>query len=194
MPTSLDEVFASPADVFDAVKSNVWVVIAGESALQFKKAEGLSQGSAIAISKNHLLTNCHVLERKPLVAILQEKTVHKARLISSDSKSDKCILQSEYNGLSPVLGVKSYASVKVGERVYTIGAPQGLELTLGEGIVSGLREYKGVKYIQTTAPISPGSSGGGLFDSSGNLIGITTFLLKKAQALNFAIAADEYWR
>jgi S1-C subfamily serine protease len=48
------------------------------------------------------------------------------------------------------------ASLKVGEKVYSIGAPSGLEKTLGEGLISGLREIKGVRIVQTTAPISPG--------------------------------------
>ena len=69
-----------------------------------------------------------------------------------------------------------------------------LENTLGEGIVSGLRKRRDVDLVQTTAPISPGSSGGGLFDASGNLIGITTFLLRDGQNLNFAIAADTFWK
>ena len=84
--------------------------------------------------------------------------------------------------------------MKVGERVYTIGAPSGLERTLGEGLISGLRTTEEGKLIQTSAPISPGSSGGGLFDSSGHLIGVTSFLLKDAQSLNFAIVAEDFWR
>ncbi len=80
----------------------------------------------------------------------------------------------------------------MGERVYTIGAPIGLELTLGEGIISGLRSHKDRRLVQTSAPISGGSSGGGLFDAYGNLVGITTFLLREAQNLNFAIAAEDF--
>jgi serine protease Do len=82
----------------------------------------------------------------------------------------------------------------VGEEVYTIGSPSGLESTLGQGIISGLRQLESQRLIQTTAPISPGSSGGGLFDRSGNVIGITTFMISKGQSLNFAIAADDYFR
>jgi S1-C subfamily serine protease len=96
--------------------------------------------------------------------------------------------------LSPVQGIRQFSSLKVGERVYSVGAPSGLERTLGEGIISGLRSSKKDRFVQTTAPISPGSSGGGLFDSSGNLIGVTTFLVKEAQSINFAIAAEDFWR
>jgi len=65
-----------------------------------------------------------------------------------------------------------------------------LELTLSEGIISGLREYEGGHVLQTSAAISPGSSGGGLFDAQGRLVGITTFFLSKGQNLNFALPAE----
>ncbi|MFP5464469.1 MAG: trypsin-like peptidase domain-containing protein, partial [Gammaproteobacteria bacterium] len=77
------------------------------------------------------------------------------------------------------------------ERVYSIGSPGGLENTLGEGIISGLR---GKRLIQTSAPISHGSSGGGLFDAAGYLIGITTFNMVDAQNLNFAVSAEAYYQ
>ncbi len=80
--------------------------------------------------------------------------------------------------------------MKVGERAYAVGAPEGLELTLSEGLVSGLREVDDVRVIQTSAPISHGSSGGGLFDSEGRLIGVTTFFLKEGQNLNFALPGE----
>jgi S1-C subfamily serine protease len=79
-----------------------------------------------------------------------------------------------------------------------LGSPNGLELTLSSGILSGLREKKNLPYVQTTAPVSPGSSGGGLFDGYGNVVGITTFVQvdrdRINQSLNFAIPADSYWK
>lgn len=80
-------------------------------------------------------------------------------------------------------------AIRIGARVYAIGAPRGMELTISEGIVSSLREHAGIRFIQTTAAISPGSSGGGLFDAQARLVGITSFLLKDAQNLNFAYPA-----
>ena len=50
------------------------------------------------------------------------------------------------------------------------------------------------RYLQTTAAISPGSSGGGLFDASGNLVGITTMTLRGTQNINFAIPAEDFWK
>jgi len=93
--------------------------------------------------------------------------------------------------------VRSYDSLEVGEAAYTLGSPVGLELTLSNGIISGRRDEQNRHYVQTTAPISPGSSGGGLFDARGNLVGITTLVLvgreHMNQSLNFAIPADAYW-
>lgn len=88
------------------------------------------------------------------------------------------------------VAVRRSSSLQVGERIYAMGAPKGLELTLSEGLMSGLRDKEGVRIIQTTAPISPGSSGGGLFDVQGKLVGITTFYLAEGQDLNFALPGD----
>jgi tetratricopeptide (TPR) repeat protein len=77
----------------------------------------------------------------------------------------------------------------VGEPVYAVGAPQGLELSLSEGIVSQLRGGP-PPLIQTTVAISGGSSGGGLFNAEAELVGITTFYLKDAQSLNFALPVE----
>ena len=99
--------------------------------------------------------------------------------------------------LKPIVGVRPYADLKVGEPLYTLGAPSGLDLTLADGMLSGRREEEGVRYVQTSAPISPGSSGGGLFDARGDLVGITTLTFagkaRLNQSLNFAIAAEMYW-
>ena len=92
-----------------------------------------------------------------------------------------------------MIGIRDFDSLAVGETVYTIGSPKGLERTLGQGLLSGLRKMDGLEYVQITAPVSEGSSGGGLFDDRGNLIGITTFTVRDSQNLNFAIAASEYW-
>jgi hypothetical protein len=81
------------------------------------------------------------------------------------------------------------ARLKVGDPVYAVGAPQGLELSLSEGIVSQLRGGP-PPIIQTTVAISQGSSGGGLFNAAGELVGITTFYLKEGQNLNFALPVE----
>ncbi len=92
---------------------------------------------------------------------------------------------------APPVPFGSAFKVRVGQRVFAIGAPRGLELTLSDGIVSSLRDADDGKppVIQTTAPSSPGSSGGGLFDADGSLIGITTSGYLGLQ-LNFSMPVE----
>lgn len=150
-----------------------------------------AQGSAVAISERELLTNCHVLGTRTAATLEHEGRKTGARLVSANPRADRCILQSDAP-LARWVRVRPFADVKVGEPAYTIGAPKGLELTIAEGIVSSKRTVDGDRIVQTSAPISSGSSGGGLFDAQGHLIGITTWMRKDAQNLNFAIAAEEY--
>lgn len=75
-------------------------------------------------------------------------------------------------------------SAEIGDTVYEVGNPEGLEGTFSQGIISGLR---GTDYIQITAPISPGSSGGPVINQYGEVIGIATSFNKEGQNLNFAI-------
>ena len=74
-----------------------------------------------------------------------------------------------------------------------IGNPAGLELTVSNGILSGIRsdEKKDGKLLQTTAPISPGSSGGPLFNMSGEVVGINALILEGGENLNFAIPIND---
>jgi S1-C subfamily serine protease len=90
---------------------------------------------------------------------------------------ERDLVQLRVSGLkAPPVEIRPSKTLQTGERVYAIGAPEGFELTLSEGLISSLRRLEGAQIIQTTAPISSGSSGGGLFDAQGRLIGITTFL------------------
>jgi S1-C subfamily serine protease len=155
-------------------------------------------GSGVAISSTEILTNCHVVEGARKIVAKQDKKEWVAKVSRSDPASDRCVLFVPEGNFKPVPGVRTYGDLRVGEALYTLGSPNGLELTLSSGILSGLRELKGRSYVQTTAPISPGSSGGGLFDAYGNVVGITTFVQvdrdRVNQSLNFAIPADSYWQ
>jgi S1-C subfamily serine protease len=148
-------------------------------------------GSAVAISETELLTNCHVVVDLGEVKIAREKHELTAKVVSRNPDADRCVLRAEAK-LPKWVTVRPYDDIKVGERAVTIGTPQGLELTVAEGIVSSKRTFNQSRVIQTSAPISQGSSGGGLFDARGHLLGITTFYFKVGQNLNFAVAAEEY--
>ena len=107
---------------------------------------------------------------------------------AGDPDKDLCLLTAPGLTAKPARLGRA-ARLKVGEPVYAVGAPQGLELSLSEGIVSQLRGGP-PPLIQTTVAISPGSSGGGLFNAEAELVGITTFYLKDSQSLNFAVPVE----
>ena len=111
-----------------------------------------------------------------------------ATLHAEDKDRDICILDAKHNIGKPVqLGKAS--NLKVGVPVYAVGAPKGLELSISDGIVAQLRGGK-PPLIQTTASISSGSSGGGLFNQEGQLVGLTTLYIEGGQSLNFAMPAE----
>ena len=83
--------------------------------------------------------------------------------------------------------------LKVGQKIYAIGSPLGLENTMTEGLISGLRYTKDEgSFIQISAAISHGSSGGAVVNSNGELIGISTATIAKGQNINFAIPVNEF--
>jgi serine protease Do len=154
-----------------------------------------SQGSAVAVSRKELVTNCHVVSHGRTITLINGETSLKAEVVSADPATDRCFLRIQDGELQPVSGFRDYHSLTVGEAVYTIGSPKGLVNTLGSGLLSGLRTGDDkTEYIQITAPLSAGSSGGGLFDDRGNLIGVTSFTVRDSQNLNFAIAASQFWK
>ena len=173
--------------LFALASSSVYFVVSAASG-----ARQVSFGSAVAVSSTRLLTNCHVVGQLDRVLISDgSATPWQAVLRYADRAGDRCVLESTRT-VKPVGEIGAYSALEVGERVYTIGNPSGLMRTFGEGLISGLRLRDGLRLVQTSAAISPGSSGGGLFDSRGRLIGITTFLLAGHDTLAFAIAADEF--
>lgn len=180
------------SEIFDLINPSVWTVVAASTIDNLKAMNNISQGSAVAISKNMLLTNYHVIDKKPYVLIKHGEQFAEAAIYAGDKQSDRCILITESIELKPVKGFTKYNQLSVGDIVYSVGSPQGLENTLAQGIISGKRELDKQKIIQTTAPMSRGSSGGGLFDCSGNLIGITTSKIIEGEGLNFAISIEEF--
>ena len=164
-----------PSGWRSSVEQSVYVPFSAASAQNVLTRTDVTQGSAVAVTPHVALTNCHVVHKNRVHFLLREHDVFEASVVYGDAASDRCALEIKSGSLQPAPGIRPYATLLVGERVYTVGSPSGLENTLGEGIISGLRERAGLDLVQTSAPISPGSSGGGLFDAAGNLIGITTF-------------------
>ena len=145
-------------------------------------------GSGVVTAAETVITNCHVLEGGVQLSVLSGRTAHTGVLRAADQDRDLCELH--VRGLQAPRVTLYTGRLRVGQRVYAVGAPEGLELTISEGLVSSIRELEDVKYIQTSAPISSGSSGGGLFDNEGRLVGLTAFIIPEGQNLNFALPAS----
>ncbi|QIM53324.1 S1C family serine protease [Hydrogenophaga crocea] len=176
----------TPETLFEQVSPSVWVVRTQDSA-----GKPLALGSAVVIGPGRLITNCHVLARAKTVSVARENVSYGATLEFPDAERDLCQLKVA-NFSAPPVTIAPPDSWRVGARVYAIGNPRGLETTISDGLLSGIRrsEQNSFEALQITVPISSGSSGGGLFDARGRLIGITTFMLRDAQNLNFALPAN----
>lgn len=171
-------------EIFNTVSSSIVVIQTYDSMGKTKKF-----GSGVVISNGTVATNYHVIENAAQIKVFYKKAVYVATQLYSDEDRDVCILV--VTGLkAPAVILGKTSLLKVGSRIYAIGAPQGMELTLSDGLISSLRPVADGQYIQITAPISHGSSGGGLFDTEGRLIGLTTFYLKESQQLNFAVPVE----
>lgn len=150
----------------------------------------------------HVVTNFHVIEGADAARVtLSDHSVWDAKLVGASPRNDIAILRIETHGqaLSPVV-VGSSHDLAVGQQVFAIGSPFGLDYTLSTGVISGLgREIQGVTglpirgAIQTDAAINPGNSGGPLLDSAGRLIGMNTSILSPSGAsagIGFAVPID----
>jgi serine protease Do len=91
----------------------------------------------------------------------------------------------------PFISADRNAALRVSQRVYTIGNPSGLSYTVTSGVVSGLRDIDGKRYVQTDAPINPGNSGGPLITEEGRVIGINSMVMRGVQGIGFAIPIDK---
>jgi len=193
MPPARGTENLSPATLYQKVAPSIYVVMASEHAIELAARTDHSQGSAVAITDHILLTNCHVVAGRPQIGISQDGQSARARLVYGDPGGDRCFLQVDGMVLNPVQGVRRAGDVRIGESVFSVGTPAGLERSFGEGLVSGLRAWEGVRIIQNSAPSWFGSSGGGLFDARGNLVGITTAISSIVPNTSFSIAAEDFW-
>ncbi len=184
-----------PVAVRDAVKRF------GEGVVRVNCAGG--QGSGFVIDKRgYVVTNYHVVENERDVEIviyqqgdggLEKKNLKNIEIVAINEFLDLALLripEAEKYPLKPLV-LADPASIKPGEAVFAIGAPLGLERTITEGIISDAqRSFEGNCYIQTDVAINPGNSGGPLFNSRGEVIGVTNMGYRGMEGLNFAIPVD----
>ncbi len=160
-----------------------------------KDGKPIAQGTGFLVREDgRIVTNYHVIRNasSAIVKLPDGAFYDVEGMLAFDRSRDLAVIKARgQNFRTVVLGNSD--RLQVGEAVVAIGNPLSLESTVSSGIVSGIRdiEDEGGKYLQITAPISPGSSGGPLFNMAGEVVGITTLYLKGGENLNFAIPIND---
>ena len=157
--------------------------------MQDSKGVPLGFGSGFFVGDNLIATNYHVIEgaargTAKLVGRFSTYTIE--GVTATDQTNDLALLKVTMSGINP-LPLGNSSDVKIGETVYVAGNPKGLEGTFSDGIISSRRDPYTKERLQMTAPISPGSSGGPVLNSKGEVIGVSFMTLVGGQNLNFAI-------
>jgi hypothetical protein len=175
-------------NIFNLVNQSVVIV----SAYNFYGVKS-SQGSGVSIGNGIIITNYHVfMGNDSLVVEHYGRKFKVSNIIGADIKKDVLVLRLEDCSI-PGLKYNDSISYKIGNKIYAIGSPYGYENSISEGIISGLRTFgENENYIQISAGIDHGSSGGAVVSESGKLIGISTFKDARAGSIfiNFAIPID----
>ncbi len=162
---------------------------------------GLGSGFILG-EEGYLITNFHVIEGETQISVevyhqtngqLERKAYKQIRIIAMNKFQDLALLKIDDKDAPKFAKVPLGDSdaLGVGERVFAIGSPLGLERTVTEGIVSTkTRQLQGELYLQTTAQINPGNSGGPLFNLRGEVVGVTNMKLLFGEGLGFAIPVE----
>lgn len=177
---SIEDAVQDPAIVFETVSLSVCTVTTARGT-----------GTAFVDDQGRIVTAAHVVEDIVSLEIRDSKgnRLTPLRLIALDQAKDVAIISIKEN--LPRLPAASSATTKVGSRVYVIGSPLGLELSITEGIISAKRKIADVGHLQISAAISPGSSGSPVVNSKGQLLGMVVTRLEAGDSLGFALSTDE---
>jgi serine protease Do len=174
----------------------------GQAVVQVRTPSGLGSGFFIS-EDGHLITNFHVIEGETQISIevyhqrggqLERRAYKQARIVAMNKFADLALLKIEDAGAPKFARVPlgDADALSVGERVFAIGSPLGLERTVTEGILSTkTRQMQGALYLQTTTQINPGNSGGPLFNLRGEVVGVTNMKITFGEGLGFAIPVEQ---
>lgn len=173
----------------------------GSAVVQVRTPSGLGSGFIIS-EEGFLITNFHVIEGESQISVevyfqkdgqLDRRVFKQVRIVAMNKFADLALLQIQDKD-SPKFNrvpLGDSETLAVGDRVFAIGSPLGLERTVTEGIVSTkTRQLMGELYLQTSAQINPGNSGGPLFNLRGEVIGVINMKLSIGEGLGFAIPID----
>jgi len=196
-----DFYYADPAHATGGRDVQELVKQIGEAVVQVRTPSGLGSGFFIN-ADGFLITNFHVIEGDTEITVevyrrvdgqLDREIYKKVRIVAINKFQDLALLRIEDKNAPKFkyLTLGNSDSLNVGDSVFAIGSPMGLERTVTEGILSTkTRELEGELYLQTTAQINPGNSGGPLFDMAGNVIGVTNMKIMFGEGLGFAIPVE----
>jgi serine protease Do len=184
-----------PRDVQELVKQ------IGEAVVQVRTPEGLGSGFFIN-ADGYLITNFHVIEGETEISVevyhqtdgqLARDTYKQVRIVAINKYHDLALLHIEDKNAPKFkfITLGSADALTVGDSVFAIGSPLGLERTVTQGIISTkTRELGGELYLQTTTQINPGNSGGPLFNMAGEVVGVTNMKITFGEGLGFAIPVE----
>ncbi|WP_018411270.1 S1 family peptidase [Methyloversatilis thermotolerans] len=147
-------------------------------------------GSAVVVGPDIALTNCHVTRHAHTIVLSRGLERHPVVGERADISRDLCLLRTAGPLPYPALDIRPARALNLGEPVIAHGYSGGMEAHFARGVVLDLHAAGGSYIIQTSAGFLQGASGGGLFDASGRLIGITTFLTSAERTEYFAMPAD----
>ena len=211
----IDEIQLETSEVAEAVETNALFHTArnlpqlspreqakrvGPSIIKIATPAGL--GSGVIIDElGHAITNAHVIQGETSLratvwfpqadGTLKRTVIEDVVIVAVNNHLDLALI-----AIPPVAGVSRFThallehqeSIEVGQTVFAIGNPMGLERSLSQGVISTTqRNFDGLTYIQTDAAVNPGNSGGPLFNTRGEVVGITNMGIAFGEGLNFAI-------
>jgi serine protease Do len=160
-------------------------------------------GSGVIISpQGYAITNAHVIQNETTLratvwfpqpdGTLQREVINDVEIVAVNNHVDLALIKIPHpeDGEFIYAPIVNDETIDIGQTVFAIGNPLGLERTLSQGVVSTKsRSFEGLTYIQTDTPINPGNSGGPLFNTKGEVVGITNMGILFGESLNFAIPA-----
>lgn len=155
----------------------------------------VSIGSGFVVDANGLIvTNYHVIEGAEAAQVKMKdgEIYDRVEVVDFDTRRDLAVLKIRAFKPLPTVKLGDSGRIEIGEDVVAIGNPHGLEHTVSAGVISAIRQAEGYRLLQISVPISPGSSGGPLFNMNGEVVGITSsgIVGEGAQNLNFAVPVD----
>ena len=201
VPVATGQFYA--ADTKPAIARDVSSLVKqiGEAVVQVKTPEGLGSGFFLN-EDGYLITNFHVIEGETEISVevyhqkdgqLDRETYKQVKIIAINKFHDLALLHIEDKNAPKFKSITlgSADALNVGDGVFAIGSPLGLERTVTQGILSTkTRQLEGELYLQTSTQINPGNSGGPLFNLAGEVVGVTNMKITFGEGLGFAIPAE----